>query len=51
MYQLAVFAVVLILRMKDNIIASFANTGNKCPGFLHHVCSQMSNFPDGRALF
>lgn len=51
MYQLAVFAVVLILRMEDNIIASFISTGNKCPEFLHHVCSQMSNFADVRALF
>lgn len=50
-YQPAVFSLVLILRMEDNIIASFANTGNKCPGFLHHLCSRMSNFPDDRALF
>lgn len=39
MYQVAVPPVILILRMEDNIIASFTNTGNKCPAFLHHVCS------------
>jgi len=51
MYQLAVFAVVLILRMEDNIIASFVNIGNKCPGFLQHVFSQKSNFPGDGASF
>lgn len=51
MYQFALFVVVQVLKMEDNIIANFANTSKNCPFFLHQICSRKSNFPDDRALF